>query len=640
MQPSKIRILTNVGKSLGASGTKLLQQLEKDGFEIASAADVKRFVREATENPPDLFLLNPQKTRMDGVKIFNLLQSTGNLKDIPVVFLAGKAGQQEVAEALDLGIADYITGPFGKMEIAARLKQRTNKAPPVSKAENNRLKELEETLDSLPSLLFVTDSEGNIYDYHLPSPPFLFGAFPKKQPKNISGLLPQNTALVLLDTIGQSERSGQSISASCLIDTPRGVGSIEFLVSPRGRKNTSRYVVLVNDITERKQFEKERFNIEQELRRAEKMEIIGRLAGGVGHDMNNILGVVMGLASSLRTQRDIPFNLAQDIEQIITACRRGYELTSKLANLTNDVSFNKERLSLNSVVDDARELVSRAISDRIKIQTNLDPHCLDFIGDAIVMNHVLINLALNAADAMPAGGTLTFTTENYLPGSIGTNPIELEPGRYVVLRISDTGHGMTKEVLDRAFEPFFSTRKDDLTAGLGLPMVYGIIKNHGGRITLQSEEGKGTKVNILLPAYFDEDELAEGDEDARKSVPPETRKCLVVDDDEMVVFALRRLLQGLGYSVIPAHSGAQALEIFEQQRDKIAFVLLDLIMPYMDGADVFEKMKKIDKDVPVILCTGRQDSKKAQDLLNKGVVAVLQKPFDLNQLSSELDKLP
>jgi CheY-like chemotaxis protein len=234
---------------------------------------------------------------------------------------------------------------------------------------------------------------------------------------------------------------------------------------------------------------------------------------------------------------------------------------------------------------------------------------------------------------------MTFSTRNYFPEMEDlSDAAALLQGRYVMLQVSDTGEGMSQEIVKRAFEPFFSTKSTGKGAGLGLSMVYGMIKGLGGSIFLDSEVGHGTTVTVLLPAYVPDDDLEET-ENKKKSVPPITKKCLVVDDNDIVLFAQMRLLRKLGYAVISAQNGPDAVKIYEEQGNDISLVLLDLVMPIMDGAQTFKELKEIDPDVRVLLCTGYYHQKIISDLLEQGALGILKKPFALDQLSDELDRI-
>ncbi len=633
-------LLTNIGKSLAADGSKLVSRLAKEGFEVISAPEAGKAIEMAEETPPDIFLLNPKKPRMNGYLFCGRLKENPRLASIPVVFIAAKATQKEIVEGFEVGGVDYITRPFGQAEIIARLSSHIGRHP-APQEPSSVLEGLNATLDSLPALLVEVDQDGRIYEYRAPSLPLSFSTLEETRPATVNDMLPGNPALVLMDAIAQASETEKRVVATCPVQTDKGIGWMELSVSPQSRQPSgNRFIVLVHDISKRKLIEKEKTNLEDTIRQEEKMESIGLLAGGVSHDMNNILSVVMGLASAVRVDLDPSSSSQEDIEQIALACRKGIELTSKLMSLASEMSVNKERLSLNNMVEGAGELFNRAISNRVDIEMDLDPECSDFIGDPIMINHVLINLALNSADAMTEGGTLTFSTRNYDPDleDLLDSPSVLT-GRYVILQVSDTGEGMSQEVMKRAFEPFYSTKSTGVGAGLGLSMVYGMVKSLGGRISLDSDVGRGTTATVFLPASEpDLEDPAESDE-GLKTIPPITQKCLVVDDNEMILFTHRKLLQQLGYVVVTAQNGAEAVEIYERQGDDISFVLLDLIMPVTDGAEVFKALKEIDPDVRVLLCTGYSRQETTAGLLEQGALGVLKKPFELEELSDKLSKI-
>ena len=396
------------------------------------------------------------------------------------------------------------------------------------------------------------------------------------------------------------------------------------------------------DISERKRAEEEKTRLTEQLHQAQKMRSLGQLAGGVAHDINNMLSVVMGSASILLD--DVRQHGAQesngariaDLENILIACERGRDLTFNLLGFARGGKYQPVRVSLNQAVRQTSELLTRTIPKGIAIQLRLAPDDsgVEVEADQGQMSHTLLNLSLNAIDAMGESGTLSFATEAVTLGSedVEATP-DLEPGSFSVLTVSDTGQGMSVETMARAFEPFFTTKPSGQGTGLGLAMVYGTIKNHGGIVKLHSEPGQGTTVTVLLPAL-------------RRS-PTETRKpdgntttvqgsgtVLVVDDEEHVGVVVARMLHRLGYETLVVASGQAAVDLYRARSGEIAFVLLDLLMPVMDGAEVFRLLREISPDARVFICSGRFGDSRVETLLAQGASGFVQKPFALASLSA------
>jgi len=404
------------------------------------------------------------------------------------------------------------------------------------------------------------------------------------------------------------------------------------------RKNRSVQVTAVRDITAQKNAEREHAELESQLLQSQKMEAIGRLAGGVAHDMNNVLSAILGSATAFQLEHFGANVENEDIENILDACRRGRDLTRDLLGFARKGTYTRRPFSLNTVVQASEGLLARTISKKITISTNLDPRLDHIVGDSGQLEHALMNICINAADAMENGGTLTITTENISPDDrLVTLTGELKPKRFVCLSVSDTGTGMDPIVLERAFEPFFTTKPEGKGTGLGLSMVYGAINNHGGTVTIDSEKGTGTKVSFLLPSIIRTiSSIPVNALPGASDLQPQKGGILLVDDENIVLRATKRVLQKLGYTVFATDAGESALKIFQQNRNSIALVILDLIMPNMDGTDIFYALRKIDPTLRIIICSGYSKDARVDSLLKDGAFGFVQKPFDLETLSTEV----
>jgi two-component system cell cycle sensor histidine kinase/response regulator CckA len=396
----------------------------------------------------------------------------------------------------------------------------------------------------------------------------------------------------------------------------------------------------VCDVTERKRSQKERIVLEEQLYQSQKMEAVGRLAGGVAHDMNNILTAIMGSVEALGMEMEKAGTAAQDIQNILNACRKGSNLTRNLLGFARKGKYQKEYVSLNDAARRVHELLKHTISKKVVIETSLDTE-LDLVeGDSSQLESALMNICINASDAMDGEGRLSISTENVvLDGITEGTASGLKPGNYVKLKVSDTGAGMDRETQARAFEPFFTTKPKGEGTGLGLSMVYGVVTNHGGTVTIGSEPGIGTEVMILLPKLERRSRPSQ-QERVRKtpsSIPG--RGCvLLVDDEKVALNSTYRLLEKMGYKVFLAGNGVEALKIFKDNKKHIDVVLLDLIMPQMDGPETFEELKKVDSNVRVLLVSGYSMDDKVEELLKKGAAGFLKKPFDGMELSTALKR--
>ncbi len=387
----------------------------------------------------------------------------------------------------------------------------------------------------------------------------------------------------------------------------------------------------VSDISNRKR-------LEEQLLQSQKMEAVGTLAGGVAHDMNNVLGVVMGLASVLEAGLAADHPLRRHVDGILNAARRGRDLTRNLLGFAHKGRFHRERINLNDVVEECLDIVQRTVSKAIVVRTHLSGVLDRVEGDPSQLNHVLMNLCLNAADAMEeAGGTLNITTKNVrLPQQGRTRFPELSAGRYVQVQVTDSGQGIPPELLARAFEPFFTSKPRGRGTGLGLAMVYGTVSNHGGAVELESAVGQGTTATVLLPAADQRPATSSATRPPSSSDELEAAASavtvLLVDDERQFRDTGALMLSQLGHHVETAADGAAALEQVRQLGDELGLVVLDLQMPVMDGEETFHRLRSLAPHLPVLLCSGYAREEKAERLLAAGARGYLHKPFELGQL--------
>ena len=384
------------------------------------------------------------------------------------------------------------------------------------------------------------------------------------------------------------------------------------------------YLSMLRDITEARK-------LEEQLRQAQKMESIGTLAGGIAHDFNNILTIIQGYSEMVLLDKTSDHPDYSDLYAVNAAAQRGAELVKQLLTFSRKVETNMRPVNLNQEIQTAVKLLSRTIPKMIDMKLVLSEDLSRIQADPGQLEQIVVNLAVNAKHAMPEGGILTFETANITLGKeyCRTQP-EASPGEYVYLRIEDTGCGMRKEMLGRIFEPFFSTKKQGEGTGLGLAMVYGIVKNHGGHITCNSEPGMGTIFTIYLPAIKDETVEREITIEWKPPVGKET--ILLVDDEEMIRDLGSKILERAGYKVITAQNGEQAVATYRNRRDEIDLVMLDLIMPGMGGRQALDELKRLDPQVCVVIASGYAPEGIAKTSTETGADAFVSKPFNRNEV--------
>jgi two-component system, cell cycle sensor histidine kinase and response regulator CckA len=412
---------------------------------------------------------------------------------------------------------------------------------------------------------------------------------------------------------------------------------IKCSVARDARGRLEAIIIAARDLSERRQAEQEKIGLSRRLE-SQKLEAIGNLAGGVAHDINNMLTGIIGLASVLQDDIGGEDPMRADVESILTACYRGRDLTRNLLGFARRGNYRREKLSLNCCVQEVQRLLERTISKKITIKTELAADLVAVEGDPSQINHLLINLALNAVDAMPGYGELTFTTESsVIEASPTSSGHEMKPGRYARLTVADTGVGMDAETIQRAFEPFFTTKPPGRGTGLGLSMVHGTVKSHGGEVILESRTGQGTTVTVLLPAMETPRDTAPASAATRPGFHG-SGTVLFVDDEEIVRKNGKRLLEKLGYRVLLAEDGVGALDLYRGQMEGIVLVILDLSMPVLDGEECFNRLKEMNPRASVLLSSGHTKEQMADRLIRLGAVGFLQKPYDLNDLAAELEK--
>jgi two-component system, cell cycle sensor histidine kinase and response regulator CckA len=356
-----------------------------------------------------------------------------------------------------------------------------------------------------------------------------------------------------------------------------------------------------HDITERR-------TLEQQLRQAQKMEAIGRLAGGVAHDFNNLLTVIIGYADDLTSQLAAANPLHKKAEQIGKAGQRAASLTRQLLAFSRRQMLEPRVLSLNVLVEDLKKMLTRLISEDIELATSLDPNLGHVKADQGQMEQIIVNLAVNARDAMPGGGKLTIQTESVeVDAELASEPPAMPPGRYVRLRVTDIGVGMSPETQSHIFEPFFTTKELGKGTGLGLATVYGVVKQSGGFIWVSSELGQGTTFEIFLPEIRPALEASVQDTHAERSIAG-SGTILLVEDDAAVRELAREWLQESGYSVIEAANGAEAVQTAEQHVGNIDLLLTDVVMPGMDGPHAADRILAFYPTTRVLYMSGYSET--------------------------------
>lgn len=392
---------------------------------------------------------------------------------------------------------------------------------------------------------------------------------------------------------------------------------------------------LRQEIEERISAEEKKAQLEAQLQQAQKMEAIGTLAGGIAHDFNNLLMSIQGYTSLMQMDPAINPKQRERLGHIESSVHRGAELTRQLLGFARGGKYEVKPTNINKLIDESAKLFGRTKKE-ISITTHFDPNIWIVAVDQGQIERVLLNLYLNALQAMQSGGSLTLKTGNVVFDQNSPGRYGLEEGKYVKISVTDTGMGMDEHVMERVFEPFFTTKEIGRGTGLGLASAYGIIKSHGGKIEVASQIGVGSTFIIYLPAS-EKTEVREVETFIEIQKGKET--ILLVDDEDTILSVGIEMLRWLGYKVYSAQSGNEALFLLQENREKIDLVILDLIMPGMSGRKTFNSIKQICPEQKVLLSSGYSISGEARQMLNLGCNGFIQKPFDLQALSSKIREI-
>ena len=511
----------------------------------------------------------------------------------------------------------------------------SKKAEQALRESEERFREMAELM---PQTVFEADLEGNLTFVNRNA----FDSFGYTQQDFQAGL---NSFEIL---IAEERRRARQNAAKILIGEKPGINEYTAI-----RKDGSTFPVMIQstpilkegrpvglrgfivDITERKKDEEERRKLEVQFQQAQRFEALGTLAGGIAHDFNNLLMNIQGNASLMLFDIDESHPYFEALKNIEKQVKSGAQLTRQMLGYARRGKFNVKPLDLNQIVDTSANTFARTRKE-ITIHREFDNSLFTIEADQGQIEQVLLNLYVNAADAMPGGGKLFLKTKNQTHLNIKGGHFNIRPGNYAQLTVTDTGIGMDRQTLERIFDPFFTTKELGRGTGLGLASVYGIIKNHDGYIEVDSEKGRGTTFTIFLPAS---QKAVKGNDDAAFTLIKGSGTMLIVDDEHLVLDVSVSMVEKLGYTVLKAQNGKEAVDIFNANLDKIKLVILDIIMPDMGGGEVYEKIKAIKPDIKVLLASGYSVDGQAIELLERGCDGFIQKPFTMEELSAKIRQI-
>jgi PAS domain S-box-containing protein len=396
-------------------------------------------------------------------------------------------------------------------------------------------------------------------------------------------------------------------------------------------------VLVMLNITKRKQAEQEMETIQQQLLHSQKMEAIGTLAGGVAHDFNNLLTAIHGCLDLAMMKIDQESSAYHDLREVHSAAARASDLTRQLLLFSRQHLIQFKTIDLNKTITNLLKMLHRLIGEDISILMALEPKLWNVNADPGTIEQVILNLTVNARDSMPSGGQITIRTDNvHLDESYQDVMKEARAGLFVRLTITDMGTGMTPDVQQRIFEPFFTTKGPGKGTGLGLSVAYGIIKQHQGWIHVYSEPGKGTDVKVYLPASFDEVKKPDLPLQQTGDLRGEGERILVIEDEKCVRDFAMRALKKNGYEVFAVGNGKEAFEIFDQEKGEFDIIFCDVVLPDISGVELVEKLHQMNPKCEILISSGYTDSKSQWSTIREKGYTFLQKPYALLDLLQAL----
>ena len=648
--------------------------LTDQGYQVDAVGDGEAALVRARQARPDLILTDVMMPCLDGFGLLRAIRGDPRVADVPVVMLSARAGEEAKVEGLDAGADDYMVKPFSARELLARVNAniqmaevRREAARAVMQSEHRFLMTQERLSRALST------GQVSVYDWNLNEDRLIihgplaesFGVTVEAAAEGLplrtffEGIHPDDRPSTQAK-IDHTVQTGEPFEVE--YRTHRGpeirtmLSRGEIVVAAEGEQIFSGVLI---DLSQQKEAERlletkqaaletlnsnledrvaneiaERMKAEDALRQAQKMEAIGQLTGGVAHDFNNLLTVIIGGLDTIRRSKpDDTARVQRAVDMSLKGAQRAASLTSRLLAFSRRQPLEPKPLDLNHMVRDMTDLLHRTLGEPVELEGVLAPRLWRIEADQNQLESAIINLAVNARDAMPAGGKLTIETANtFLDEGYAAIDAEVVPGQYVSISVSDTGGGMAKETLARVFEPFFTTKEVGRGTGLGLSMVYGFVKQSGGHVAIYSEVDHGTTVRMYFPKHAGSAEIAPvgGEIDAPRGSDEEV--VLLVEDNEEVRVYSAMILNELGYRVLEAAEAGPALAILRSDQ-RVDLLFTDVVLPGQSGRALADAAKAIRPDLKVLFTTGySRNAIVHHGRLDPGV-QLITKPFTYEQLA-------
>ncbi len=522
---------------------------------------------------------------------------------------------------------------FSNME--RQVRDRTRDVKNLRKVLELKGRELQLMLDSAPGMIFYKDVEQRYVRVNWKFAECLGVSIHQITGKTHAEIFPEGAAEILADD-EEVIRTGEPVlNRTGVIETPQA--TMPVLINKIPYKDIDDNVIglvgFTTDLTDLRRAEEEKEDLLSRIARAEKMESIGTLAGGIAHDFNNLLFAIQGNVSLLRLGVEDGSEEAGRLDKIVDLVQSGADLTRQLLGFARAGKYEARPADLNRTVQAISKMFARTRKD-ISIHEDYETGCCTAEVDRGQIEQVLLNIFVNASHAMPGGGDIFVSTRTVVidadPGCSDGGT----PSRFIEIRIRDTGVGMDESTRKRIFEPFFTTKERGRGTGLGLASAYGIVRNHHGMIRVESEPGRGAAFSVLLPSASS-CQCAQDTPKAGALVQGSGR-ILLVDDEALVREVAAEMLKQIGYGVVAARDGKEAIEKFRSGRNDFDMVILDMILPEMSGGEIYKALKSMNPDVRILLASGYSQDRQANEIMAQGCDGFIQKPFDMSQLSRKI----
>ena len=551
-------------------------------------------------------------------------------------------------EVLDIFLRAYAVKNDGK--IVAIVGMHTDISERKQREEELREahEHLSAMINALPDLLLEVDQEGFIYDCRTPYPDLLFAPPEFFLNKKVREAFPAEAAQIIMRSIAEAAETGQHRGATFFLKSSACLHWFELSIAIKGSKAPeTQFVMLVRDITERKRAGEEKLALERQILHTQKLESLGVLAGGIAHDFNNLLMSILCNANLALGELSPMSPARENLREIEKASKRAAELAKQMLAYSGKGQFIVEPIDIRELVEEMAHLLEVSISKKAVLKYNFAQNLPTFNGDVTQIHQVIMNLIINASEAIgDKSGVIALSTgamdcdRAYLDDVSELMQVSLNEslpeGVYTYFEVADTGCGMDAETIEKLFDPFFTTKFTG--RGLGMSAVLGIVRGHKGVLKIYSEIGKGTTFKILFPA----NELPDNGFAVERKGEAEgidwrgSGTVLIVDDEEAIRTVGKQMLERMGFSILTAPDGREALNVFREHADEIVCVLLDLTMPRMDGEEAFREMRRLRPNVSVILCSGYNQQDVTRRFAGKGPAGFIRKPYDMVSLREKL----